>query len=208
MLYASTFVPRVPDQLDRRSVPSFVHAYGSSTSRSSMRSSSREAPAYAALIYSWCSGSRYGTGMGYAFTYAIGFQTKDALVCKWIRNRLWIHRPWIFYRLLRNRFFNDLWFNPGNADLNPEAMVWQWILNPPIWTISGFPPPFLETASVAQVDLVGIVLFFLKSGMLGCLRNCYETRTKKETVTESRKQPIRRSTHIAHGHLQGRSLML
>lgn len=79
-------------------------------------------------------GSGYGTGMGYAFTYAIGLKTKDALVCKWIRNRLWIHRPWILYRLLRNRFFNDLWFNPGNADLNP---VWQWILNPPIWTISG-----------------------------------------------------------------------
>ena len=114
ILYASTFVPRVPDQLDRRSVPSFVHAYGSSTSRSSMRSSSREAPALPLSI-----GSGYGTGMGYAFTYAIGLKTKDALVCKWIRNRLWIHRPWILYRLLRNRFFNDLWFNPGNADLNP-----------------------------------------------------------------------------------------
>nr|CAN80439.1 hypothetical protein VITISV_013868 [Vitis vinifera] len=48
-------MPRVPDQLDRRSVPSFVHAYGSSssTSGSPMRSSSREAPAYAAPIYSW-----------------------------------------------------------------------------------------------------------------------------------------------------------
>lgn len=56
------------------------------------------------------SGSRYGTGMGYAFTYAIGFQTKASLVCKWKRNRLWIHRPWIFYRELRNR---DFWFNPG-----------------------------------------------------------------------------------------------
>lgn len=50
-----------------------------STPRSSMRSFSREAPAYVALIYSWCSGSRYGTGMGYAFTYAIGFQTKESI---------------------------------------------------------------------------------------------------------------------------------
>lgn len=58
----------------------------------------------------YLSGSRYGTGMGYAFTYAIGFQTKASLVCKWKRNRLWIHRPWIFYRELRNRYF---WFNPG-----------------------------------------------------------------------------------------------
>lgn len=41
----------------------------------------------------------------------------------------------------------------GNVDLNPEAMVWQWILHPPIWTIAVF-PPFLEPASVAQVDLV------------------------------------------------------
>lgn len=59
------------------------------------------------------SGSRYGTGMGYAFTYAIGLKTKASLVCKWKRNWLWIHRPWIFYRWLRNRFFNDLCFNPG-----------------------------------------------------------------------------------------------
>lgn len=41
----------------------------------------------------------------------------------------------------------------GNVDLNPEAMVWQWIIHPPIWTIAVF-PPFLKPASVAQVDLV------------------------------------------------------
>lgn len=41
----------------------------------------------------------------------------------------------------------------GNVDLNPEAMVWQWILHLPILTIAVF-PPFLEPASVAQVDLV------------------------------------------------------
>lgn len=103
-------MPRVPDQLDRRSVPSFVHAYGSSssTSGSPMRSSSREAPAYAALSIHG-SGSRYGTGMGYASTYATGFQTQASSFWSvngtgigrsrtWIRKRLWIHRPWIFYR--------------------------------------------------------------------------------------------------------------
>lgn len=41
----------------------------------------------------------------------------------------------------------------GNVDLDPEAMVWQWILHPPIWAIVAF-HPFLEPASVAQVDLV------------------------------------------------------
>lgn len=121
-------MPRVPDQLDRRSVPSFVHAYGSSssTSRSPMRSSSREAPAYAAPIYSWFRIQIWNwNGLCLHLCYWFENPSILILVCKWkrnrlwlrsrtwIRNRLWIHRPWIFYRWLRNRFFNDLWFNPG-----------------------------------------------------------------------------------------------
>lgn len=132
-------MPRVPDQLDRWSVPSFVHAYGKP--RDPLLDLLPEKPPLS--IHD--SGSRYGTGMGYAFTYAIGFQTKAFFVLKLKRNR-----PWIFYRWLRNR---DFWFNPGRQRpykcFDNEFFIYRFILT--MITRLRF---YLRSASLAQVDLV------------------------------------------------------